>query len=211
MCRILYVRADEAFSIPQLLAPFAQLSRNSSEYQGHGWGCAWLERGQWRQYHDIRPVWEDDPGQFGNTTLLLAHARSAFRDEGIVVDNNMPFSDGESVFVFNGELRGVRIRSEGRIGAEKIFNYIRRFDRGDKLEATEKAVGIINRRSGYVRALNLILSDGRRTVLSTSYSEAPDYFQMHEKRGKGRHLVCSHPFPGDSGWIPIENGTTKFL
>ena len=118
MCRILYARADSEFAIADMLGPFAELSRNSSEYQGHGWGCAWSEDGGWRQYHDIRPVWEDDLAQFGDTSLLLVHARSAFRDEGIVVDNNMPFSDGESIFIFNGELRGVRIKSDGRIGAE---------------------------------------------------------------------------------------------
>jgi len=211
MCRILYVRAERAFAIADMLGPFAELSQNSQEYQGHGWGCAWLENGAWRQYHDIRPVWEDDPQQFGDTRLLLVHARSAFRDEGIVVENNMPFSDGESMFIFNGELRGVRIRSEGRIGAEKIYNYIRRFDKGDKLAATDKAVGIIRKRSAYVRAMNLILSDGENSVLSTSYSENPDYFQMYQKREDGRHLVCSRPFTGEAGWDPIANNTTIAL
>ena len=115
------------------------------------------------------------------------------------------------MFVFNGELRGVRIKSEGRIGAEKIFNYIRRFDRGDKLAATDKAVGIIAKRSAYVRAMNLILSDGEQTVLSTRYSETPEYFQMFEKREPGRHLLCSRPFPGESGWSPIANETTIAL
>ncbi len=208
MCRLLYARADEPFSIAALLRPFAELSRSSPEYQGHGWGCAWYENGRWSQYHDIRPIWEDAPEQFGETALLLVHARSAFRDEGIVVDNNMPFSDGESVFIFNGELRGVRIRSEGRIGAEKIYNYIRRFDRGDKLAATARAVDIIGKRSAYVRAMNLLLSDGEQSILSTRYSENPDYFQMHEKRESGRHLVCSQPFPGERGWTPLANHTT---
>ncbi len=211
MCRILYARADRPFAIAAMLEPFAELSKNSSEYQGHGWGCAWLADGGWSQYHDIRPLWDDDPRQFGETRLLLAHARSAFRDEGIVVENNMPFSDGESMFVFNGELRGVRIKSEGRIGAEKIFNYIRRFDRGDKLAATDKAVTIIRKRSAYVRAMNLLLSDGARTILSTSYRETPEYFQMHQKRGHGRHLVCSQPFPGETDWTPIANDTTIAL
>jgi len=36
----------------------------------------------------------------------VAHARSAFEDKDIVVENNMPFTDGERVFIFNGELRG---------------------------------------------------------------------------------------------------------
>ncbi len=120
--------------------------------------------------------------QFGDTRLLLVHARSAFRDEGIVVENNMPFSDGESMFIFNGELRGVRIQSEGRIGAEKIYNYIRRFDKGDLVRRHDKAVDIINKRSSYVRAMNIILSDGEQSCLSSSYSEDPEYFQMYRKQ-----------------------------
>jgi glutamine amidotransferase len=201
MCRILYARAEADFAISELLAPFAELSRHSSEFQGHGWGCAWREGGSWRHYHDIRPIWEDDLSQFGSTRLLLVHARSAFRDEGIVVENNMPFSDGESVF----------IRSEGRIGAEKIYNYIRRFDKGDKCAATAKAVDIIKKRSTYVRAMNLILSDGAQSCLSTNYSENTGYFQMHQKQDGGLHLVCSEPFAGDRGWTRIENNTTIAL
>jgi glutamine amidotransferase len=208
MCRILYARCATPFPIAEKLRPFAELSRDSREFQGHGWGCAWRSDDGWQQYHDIRPIWEDDLNQFGNTCLLLVHARSAFRDEGIVVENNMPFSDGESVFIFNGELRGVRIKSEGRIGAEKIYNYIRRFDRGDKCAAAAKAVEIIKKRSSYVRAMNIILSDGEQSCLSTSYCEDPDYFQMYQKHAQGLHLVCSQPFAGDRGWSRIENNTT---
>ena len=208
MCRILYANCATPFPIAEKLRPFAELSRNSREFQGHGWGCAWRTDDGWQQYHDIRPIWEDDLNQFGSTHLLLVHARSAFRDEGIVVENNMPFSDGESVFIFNGELRGVRIKSEGRIGAEKIYNYIRRFDQGDKCAATTKAVEIIKKRSSYVRAMNIILSDGTQSCLSTSYREDADYFQMHQKREQGLHLVCSQPFAGDLGWTRIDNNTT---
>lgn len=208
MCRILYASADDAFSIGDLLQPFAAMSKNSREFQGHGWGCAWRDDNGWQLYHDIRPVWEDDLAQFGSTRLLLVHARSAFRDEGIVVENNMPFTDGESVFVFNGELRGVRIQSEGRIGAEKIYNYIRRFDRGDKCAATKRAVDIIQRRSAYVRALNLLLSDGEQSVLSTSYSEDPGYFQMYRKRAAGMDIVCSRPLDDQPGWQTIDNHNT---
>jgi len=211
MCRILYARADAPFPIAELLRPFAELSRDSREYQGHGWGCAWRDARGWRQYHDIRPVWEDDHEQFGSTRLLLAHARSAFRDEGIRVENNMPFTDGHSMFVFNGELRGVRIQSQGRIGAEKIYNYIRRFDRGDLGAAARKAVDIIHKRSAYVRAMNFILSDGEQSCLSTSYAEDPEYFQMHEKLDNGLHLVCSKPFAADPGWSRIANHTTLRL
>jgi predicted glutamine amidotransferase len=211
MCRILYARADSPFSLSGLLRPFAEMARSSREFQGHGWGCAWRHANGWQQYHDIRPVWEDDLDQFGETRLLLVHARSAFRDEGIAVENNMPFSDGQSVFIFNGELRGVRIQSEGRIGAEKIYNYIRRFDKGDLYAATSRAVDIINKRSSYVRALNLVLSDGEQSCLSSGYSEDPEYFQMYRKQGNDMDLVCSRPLTDDAGWNAIENHTTTRL
>lgn len=224
MCRILYARSDKPFSISKLLEPFAEMARDSREFQGHGWGCAWRDAdsdadsdangdtrnnsGGWHQYHNIHPVWEDDLNQFGNTHLLLVHARSAFRDEGIVVENNMPFSDGKSIYIFNGELRGVRIQSEGRIGAEKIYNYIRRFDKGDLYAATTKAVDIIKKRSSYVRAMNIILSDGEQSCVSTSYSEDPAYFQMYRKQDKDMQLVCSRPLSGEPDWCAIENNTT---
>jgi glutamine amidotransferase len=211
MCRILFARADAPFSIAGLLRPFAEMSRNSREFQGHGWGCAWRDADVWQQYHDILPVWEDDLDQFGETRLLLVHARSAFRDEGIIVENNMPFSDGQSVFIFNGELRGVRIQSEGRIGAEKIYNYIRRFDKGDLCAATTRAVDIINKRCAYVRAMNLVLADGEQACLSTGYSEDPEYFQMYRKQASGIDLVSSRPLDDDAGWKAIENHTTTRL
>ena len=158
MCRLLCVHSQRPFAIEPHLDVFAAIARDSREYQGHGWGCAWLEDGQWRLHHDIRPVWEDRLDRFGETTLLLAHARSAFRDEGICVDNNMPFDDGRHVFIFNGELRGVRIREQGRIGAEKVFNYVKRFDRGDMHEALERGLSVIEKRTRYVRAMNVILA-----------------------------------------------------
>ncbi len=208
---MLSASSESRFRITQLLEPFAEVAQTSAEYQGHGWGCSWREAGRWQHYHNIRPIWEDDLSRFGETSLLLAHARSAFRDEGIIVENNMPFSDGESVFIFNGELRGVRVRSEGRIGAEKIYNYIRRFDKGDKLAALERATSIILKQSAYVRAMNIILSDGSGTWLSTHYNENPDYFQMHTKQEGGLKLVCSHPFANTTRWTRIDNGTTVAL
>ncbi len=211
MCRILSASSEKPFSITGLLESFAEVARTSTEFQGHGWGCSWREAGRWQHYHNIKPIWEDDLSRFDETSLLLAHARSAFRDEGIIVENNMPFSDGESVFIFNGELRGVRIKSEGRIGAEKVYNYIRRFDQGDKLAALKKATSIIARQSTYVRAMNIIMSDGIGIWLSTNYNENPDYFQMHQKQEGELKLVCSHPFANATDWARIDNNTTVAL
>ena len=164
------MHAAQPFRISDHLLHFAALSRDSSEYQGHGWGCAWLQDNQWQIYRNISPIWQDDISQFGATTLLVAHARSAFRDEGIAVENNMPFFDGKRVFVFNGQLHGVRIKEEGRIGAEKIFNYVKRFDHGDRLKALTRGTAIIEKRTRYVRAMNLIIAD---TTSSGILSDVP--------------------------------------
>ncbi len=212
MCRLLCVRARAGFPMDEHLAPFTRIARDSREYQGHGWGCAWLRDGRWRMHHDVRPIWEDPWRPPGRTTLLLAHARSAFRDEGIRVENNMPFHDGERVFVFNGELHGVRIKERGRIGAEKVFNFVKRFDGGDFRLALERGLGAIERRTRHVRALNLIVADvSRRVHLATSFREDPEYFQMRTASLGDVRVICSEPYPGRSErgavWSRIPNGT----
>jgi len=209
MCRLLVVRSEKPFSPVSHLRAFASIAKNSKEYQGHGWGCAWPqgERG-WRVYRDIRPVWEDDFSPIPPTTLLVAHARSAFEDRDIVVENNMPFSDGDRVFVFNGELRGVRIKEEGRIGAEKIFHFIRRFDRGDTLEALKKAVAIIRNRTKHIRGMNIILVKERGIYLSTLFHADPEYFTIHYREGP-ELVICSEPYFSQTGWRGIPNETVR--
>ena len=229
------------------LAALARIARDSKEYQGHGWGCAWLDwedrpdrgvahaRGsdrdadgpnlgdavvgdrpaRWRFHHDIAPIWEDAARPAGRTTLLVAHARSAFRDEGIQVENNMPFTDGERVFAFNGELRGVRIRERGRIGAEKVFNFVKRFDRGDFTVALERGLDAIQRRTRRMRAMNVVVADrAGRVHVASRFHEDPGYFQMRTALVDGARVLCSEPYPGTAvrgRWTPVMNGYTGTL
>jgi predicted glutamine amidotransferase len=209
MCRLLVVRSQERFDPADHLTRFALIARDSKEYQGHGWGCAWKESGQnWQIYRNIRPVWEDDLSRFPIASLLVAHARSAFEDRDIAVENNMPFTDGERVFIFNGELRGVKIREQGRIGAEKIFNFIRRFDGGDTLAALKKAVGLIRNRTRHIRGMNIILIKETAIYLSTFFTGDEDYFTMRYKEGP-ELVICSEAYPSEKGWRSIANGTVR--
>jgi glutamine amidotransferase len=211
MCRLLYIRSRSRFAIHEHLEIFAAISKNSPEYQGHGWGCAWERDGQWRFHHDIRPVWEDGLSNFGESTLLVAHARSAFRNEGICVENNMPFFDGRYVFIFNGELQGVRIREEGRIGAEKIFNYVKRFDKKDMFQSIKRGVEVIEKRTRYVRAMNFIMANLDSAYLTTAFGENPGYFQLHRRRENDIDLVCSVAYPGEKNWQAVDNHTVAAL
>ncbi len=209
MCRLLVVRSQEPFDSADHLAQFASIAKNSKEYQGHGWGCAWEDSQQyWQIYRNICPIWEDKFSQFPRTSFLVAHARSAFEDREIVVENNMPFSDGERVFIFNGELRGVKIREQGRIGAEKIFNFIRRFDSGDPFAALKRAVEILKHRTKYIRAMNIIMVKERRIYLSTYFTGDEEYFTMHYKEGP-QLVICSEAYPSEEGWQGIANETVR--
>jgi len=117
----------------------------------------------------------------------------------------MPFFDGERVFIFNGELHGVRIKEKGRIGAEKIFNYVKRFDRHDLLKALTRGTAIIEKKTRYVRAMNLIIADAASSHLATLYNENQAYFQMYRGQEGTADIVCSEPYPGRTQWQPIGN------
>lgn len=213
MCRLLLLYCPDGVDPNPHVNAFRELSRNSREYQGHGWGGAWLDEDQrWQLYHDIRPVWEDTDPVFPRTPLFIAHARSAFRDEGITIENNMPFSDGENVFAFNGELRGVRIRERGRIGAEKTFNYIKRFDKGDMGVAVERGVDVIQKRTQYVRAMNFILANRANVYICSLFNEEPDYFQLWETENEGVRVVCSDKYRARAyQWRDIPNRSIRSI
>jgi glutamine amidotransferase len=203
------VRSQTPFAISSHLKQFSHIAEHSKEYQGHGWGCAYLdESGDWKIYRNISPVWQDDLNSFGETTLLVAHARSAFEDKDIVVENNMPFFDGRTVYIFNGELRGVKVRVEGRIGAEKIFNYIRRFDNGNTLNALDKASAIIKKRTRYIRGMNIIMVNTEGIFMSSFFSEDEAYFSMHCREGR-ELIICSAPYPSKDNWQKIANDSVR--
>lgn len=207
MCRLLYVNSNKEFDATNYLSMFAEISRNSKEYQGHGWGCAFLNNGKWNFYKNIKPIWEDDLNQFGKTNRLIAHARSAFKDEGIKVENNMPFYDDKYIFIFNGELRGVKIKEDGRIGAEKIFNYIKRFDKGNIKDAIKKGTDIIIKKTSYVRAMNFIIAENNSVYVYSFFNEDPEYFTLYMKNTEDAILICSDKFADENNWQPIPNNS----
>jgi len=209
MCRLLYIRSKHRFLINHHLQIFANIAKNSKEFQGHGWGCAYLKNGEWNIYRNIKPIWEDDLSLFGSSTLLIAHARSAFKDQDISVDNNMPFFNGDFVFVFNGELHGVKIKEVGRIGAEKIFNFILRFNKGDLSEAIRRGIDIIKNRSRYVKAINLLIADKKKAYVISDFNEDPDYFTLHYQNRAEKLIISSEKYSGEENWQKMETNKVK--
>ena len=207
MCRLLYVNSKNKLSCAEYLKKFAEISRNSKEFQGHGWGCAYFQNGKWNYYKNVKPIWEDDLSQFGDSNRLIAHARSAFKDEGIVVENNMPFYDDKHIFIFNGELKGVKIKEEGKIGAEKIFNYVKRFYKGNIKDALSKGTEIIKNKSNYIRAMNIIITDNNAAYIYSHFNEDEEYFTMKLKKSNDMLIVCSEKLSNENNWTPIPNNS----
>lgn len=206
MCRFLCIRAKEPFDPLPHLEAFAMIAKNSREYQGHGWGCAIWTKDGFQMYKNICPIWEDRLPCLEKTTRLVAHARSAFRNEGIMIENNMPFGDAHTVFVFNGELHGVRIQAEGRIGAEKIFTLLKRFHRGNWPETFKRVMELIKTRSRYVKAMNMGIATPEGMWVASFFNENPLYFTLHRKCTEGFSIVCSEPYPQETGWETLPNG-----
>jgi glutamine amidotransferase len=211
MCRLLVVRDETPFDPGEMLRPFAAAARASKEYQGDGWGCAWPTADGWGRYRTVTPIWEDRLDRFSPTRILVAHARSAFRNEGVVVENNMPFVEGEHVFAFNGELRGVRIAEEGGTGAAKLFRFLVRTGNVHPVEALARGLDLVARRTRYVRALNLVVAAGPEVLVASRFGEDPDYFTMRRVTRGTRRIVASDPIDAGSDWAPIANGTVMAL
>lgn len=208
MCRLLVLRGEDGFDPRPALQAFRDRCRRSPEYQGHGWGISFRSDGEWSRYRSLTPIWEDSFELPGAVDFVVVHARSAFRNQGIAPENNMPFYRGSTTFVFNGELRGVRLRVPGRIGAERIFEVVLSRDRGDLAEALIATDILLRTRSRYVRALNMAVTDGTRIFAHCRFSESPEYFTLHYRTGD-LSGVSSEPL--DASFLPMRNGETRVL
>jgi predicted glutamine amidotransferase len=210
MCRLLAIVSRAPIDADHHLDEFARICATSPEYQGHGWGYAVLRGGTWDRYRSLAPIWDDNHRPKGEVHVLIAHARSAFRNEDIAIENNMPFIASDQAFVFNGELHGVRLPLEGRTGAHKIFRFIRNLQRTGTASAIMHAMSVIRRRASHIRACNFILADSQTVHVHSLFSSAPDYFTLYRHRTPGQLVICSAPYPaGDGTWIPLANGSTE--
>lgn len=217
MCRILALRADEPVDMAPWLLAFRAVCRASPEYQGHGWGVAWREGEAWQRHRSVTPIWED-PFTPPPTRLAVVHARSAFRNEGVVVENNMPFLGDQSVFAFNGEIHGVRLRVPGGTGAARLHRLVDRFverAQGDQVGALRRLDEVVRARSAHVRGMNIVTSDGHDLFALCRYGQDDDYFTLRRATfAHGGQAVASEPLsvPGvTTSWHSLDNGSTHRL
>jgi predicted glutamine amidotransferase len=197
MCRFLMVKGEENFSIEEFLFSFSQKCKENKEWQGDGWGICWLNsKNEWECFKSLSPIWEDKRKfkEFPKSKIFIIHARSStFEKDKGNLNFNQPFVDGEITFVFNGEISGVRgIEVEGEIGAQKIFNLIKRFlSKMEIKEAIRKTQILIEKNSREIKALNIGICDKRNFFVLCRYSRQKDYYEIKYFKNSKNSLVCS--------------------
>lgn len=199
MCRFALVRTASQEKPETLLNDFADMAQKSKaldgDWQGDGWGIAWIEKGEWKQYKSLKPVWEDQNTfhTFPKTNIFLIHARSASfpKDKGNI-EFNQPYIYKNYAFVFNGLLKGVRLAAPGRIGAEKIWNILKNnLVRFSPEEALQKTTDVLIKNTQQVNALNVGLSDGKKLYSFCYYTMHPEYYNLQMSKNGSKEIVSS--------------------
>lgn len=75
--------------------------------------------------------------------------------------------------------------------------------------ALKKGVSTIQRRTQYVRAMNIIIADNANLYLCSLFNEAPEYFAMSCKWHDQGLIICSQPYQKETGWETIPNNTVR--
>ena len=225
MCRFLLVHSQEPLDTSSLLISFAQMCEASSarhgEWQGDGWGMAWVtESGQWLCHKSLNPVWEDvgafNSGDAPPTRVFAVHARNAsFAKDRRDLAFNQPFVDAgraapaQCAFVFNGLLRGVALprRVPGAIGAQRIWNLLREeMAARPAMQAMAIVTDLLAAHTLVIVACNIGLIDAQRIYASCRYSRPGDYYQLRwhaSSAPSGLRMVCSEALPGyDFSLVP---------
>lgn len=203
MCRFLLIKSKKNFNPKPVLNQFADMCRDSrtqeGDWQGDGWGVSWLDnRGAWQLRKSLSPIWEeyDSFSEIPSTNLLVAHARSAsFKKHKANIEFNQPYIDKNFCFVFNGFLKGVRVKEKtlGEIGAQKIWFLLKSRLVGEKPEgalADLQATIVKNTREIVGFNIGLVTSDSAH-FLSEGKS---DYFTLRKNIAENFKIIASEEF-----------------
>lgn len=213
MCRILFIKARNGVDPHSILSDFSTTCKNSSEYQGHGWGISYFQNGAWFTEKSLQPIWENWQRitMKSSVNYFLVHARSAFQDRDIVLDNNMPFIYDRFIYAFNGEIQGVRLRTDGETGAAKIFTIFNQLFNGNGIETLGKLNRLIQKRSRYIKAMNILVIDTvlNKVYVSSFFNENKSYFQMSVLEKKDMMIISSDPLQSMKEFKPLNNASIQ--
>lgn len=201
MCRFALITSKKSIQPKIILEEFAEMAKNShaldGDWQGDGWGIAWLEDNQWYGYTSLLPVWKDKEKfkTFNKTKKFLIHARSAsFLQQKGILAYNQPYISDNYAFVFNGFLKGVSLSQPipGKIGAEKIWFLLQEYlKKNTPEEALKKVRDVLLKHSREIVALNIGLVSNENMSALCYFSRDPEYYQLQYRFDDGIGIICS--------------------
>jgi len=181
--------SKEKKNVNALMRDFAEMCRDSKNYQGDGWGVLYKGGEELHLHRSLNPIWEDE-FELPETEFALVHARFAHGDwtKGDI-NNNQPFCAQDSVFVFNGNLKRVDIDVPGKIGAEKVMNLVLQ-------KGIAEAVAEMCDKAALVKAINFLLIQGETCHVNCYYTIDPEYFDLRISEGDDEIMIVSYDLPG---------------
>lgn len=184
-----------------LLQEFALMCEKSRTLDGDrqkdGWGVVWFENDSWKIIKSLKPIWEDQARfkDVSDSTTLVAHTRSAsFPETKNNVDYNEPYIYNNYCFVFNGLLKGVRVKKRipGEIGAQKVWSLLRdSLERDSAEESLQNVQKILRNNAREIIGLNIGLSDGKNIFALCGKHTSSDYFTLRKIADDDLQIICS--------------------
>lgn len=188
--------SKENIKINDYLKEFADICEKSltpdNDRQKDGWGIFTLEQ----YYKSIKPIWTEKFlfDKFLSSKLLVVHSRSAHSNENDI-ELNQPYVDQGLVFIFNGLLKNVKIKIDGKIGAQKLFNLIKKIYQENNNDYWKKFFKYVIDNTEFIVGMNIILLDLnlKKLNLISVFNKHPDYFTLRLYQDENLIIVCSQP------------------
>ncbi len=211
MCRFILLASPEPCDMREFAAQFAQMCQRSNcldgDWQGDGWGLAWLDdNAAWQRHRSLEPIWTEPEAvqDIPLTRHLVMHARAAsFPHQKGRIGYNQPYVHGAHAFVFNGLIKGVKLprKVPGSIGAAKIWWLVReQLEQGaSPQQALDHVYALLAEHSRAIQGCNLGLSNGQDYAFYNGNPSGLEYYQLHQAQHDTLRMVCSEPF-GDYTW-----------
>ncbi|HEX9804921.1 MAG TPA: class II glutamine amidotransferase [Candidatus Dojkabacteria bacterium] len=178
------------------------------DWQGDGFGISWVdENNSWQEIKSTKPIWltTDLFSKIPRTKLLSVHARSAtFKSQMQEGDTsyNQPYNNSEFSFVFNGHLKGVKLKRvvPGKIGAEKIWNLLLNELEKNGMEDSLKNIDqFLTNHTEEIGAMNIGVADKNNIYALCHYKPNdinPDYHNLWSMENAKLKMICSEPLQG---------------
>lgn len=189
------------FDPRKYLDSFSEMAQKSrafdGDWQGDGWGVAWLDENGWQVKKLLLSVWQDKKifTSIPRTKSLVVHARSAsFPSHKGNINFNQPFISGEYAFVFNGLLHGVKlpVPVPGQIGAQKIWYLLQTFlKKYPPAVSLEKIKTLLISHTSEIQALNIGLADKKNIYSLNYFTKHPQYYTLHYEKKTNFELISS--------------------